>query len=54
MLTEFDERGVAQLQCYDTDSWEYSEPVGLGSSGRYYRRKITLGKITIWGSVFEK
>ena len=54
MLTEFDERGVAQLQCYDTNSWEYSEPAGLGSSGWYYRRKVTLGKITIWGSVFEE
>lgn len=54
MLTDFDETGVAELYCHDTNSWEYHTPIGLGDSGWGYRKNIVLGKISIWGSVFEK
>jgi uncharacterized protein YjhX (UPF0386 family) len=53
MLKNFDENGVAELKCYDTDSWAYHEPVGFGDSGWSYKRMITLGKITIWGTVMQ-
>jgi len=53
MLAEFDGNGVAELKCYDTDSWEYHTPIGLGDSGWDYTRTITLGKITIWGTVMQ-
>lgn len=53
MLTDFDENGVATLYCRDTNSWGYHTPVGLGDSGWGYKKNITLGKITIWGTVLE-
>lgn len=53
MLENFDKNGVAELKCYDTDSWEYHTPTGLGDSGWEYKRTITLGKITIWGTVMQ-
>lgn len=53
MFTDFDENGVAKLYCYDTDSWEYHTPVGLGDSGWSYERTIVLGKITLWGTVMQ-
>lgn len=53
MLSDFDKNGVAELKCYDTDSWEYHQPVGIGDSGWSYTRTITLGKITIWGTVMQ-
>lgn len=53
MLSDFDENGVATLSCRDTNSWGYHTPVGLGDSGWGYKKNITLGKITIWGTVFE-
>ena len=53
MLTNFNENGVAELKCYDTDSWAYHEPVGFGDSGWSYKKTITLGKITIWGTVMQ-
>jgi len=54
MLANFEENGVAELYCHDTNSWKYSTPIGLGDSGWGYRKIIVLGKISIWGSVFEK
>jgi hypothetical protein len=54
MLTDFDETGVAELFCRDTSSWGYHTPIGLGDSGWGYKKNIVLGKISIWGSVFEK
>lgn len=53
MLTNFDENGVTELKCYDTDSWEYHTPIGLGDPGWSYIGTIILGKITIWGTVIQ-